>query len=81
MYAVGNHFNRHVFLCKDALNGTRHFEFPVFVDYGHSVVKMRGMRHAGFVGRMDILVSGACMSDGRQYTVFAAAFDKVDGAG
>ena len=78
MDSVGNALHRHVFFGKNAFYGSGFLEFTVFIDYGHCVVKMGGMGHAGFVGSLYLGIFCAGMCDGWQNSMFTAAADEID---
>lgn len=65
MNAIGNHFDSHVLKCKNAFYCARHLKFAVLVNHRHGIVEVCGMSHTSIVAGHHVLVSGACVGNGR----------------
>ena len=79
MDTVSHHLDRHVVDQINTLNCTFIFIFATFVETGHCVVEVCGMRISSFISSLDIFVFGLRMTDRCQYTLRCDIFTELHG--
>ena len=81
MDTVGHYFHGHVVHEVDALHGTFVFIFTAFMESGHRVVEVRGMRISGFIGGAYIFKFGLGMGYRGQDAFSGDVFTELHGSG